>query len=97
MITVTETEYQSDAESTIDTPYLALTGELWSVFCDYLWENLPRYNETALYFSDRLSAEINGLGWCQVVSRWIPFVDGTNFMKEKHQFSLAIDMNYKCL
>ena len=30
-------------------PYLALTGELWGVFCEYLWENWPRYNGTALY------------------------------------------------
>ena len=26
-----------------------LTGELWGVFCEYLWENWPRYNGTALY------------------------------------------------
>ena len=32
MIAETETEYQSHAESTKDTPYLARTGELWSVF-----------------------------------------------------------------
>ena len=32
-----------------DTPYLALTGELWGVFCEYLRENWPRYNGTALY------------------------------------------------
>ena len=43
-------EYQSDAGTTKDTPYLALTGELWGVFCEYLWENQPRYNGTALYF-----------------------------------------------
>ena len=36
--------------STKGTPYLALTGELWGVFCEYLWENVPRYNGTALYF-----------------------------------------------
>ena len=24
-------------------------GELWDVFCEYLWENWPRYNGTALY------------------------------------------------
>ena len=33
MITGTEAEYQSDAGSTNDTPYLALTGTLWDVFC----------------------------------------------------------------
>ena len=34
----TEAEYQSDDESTKDTPNLTLTGELWGVFCEYLWE-----------------------------------------------------------
>ena len=43
MIVGIEAEYQSDAESTKDTPYLALTGELWGVFCEYLWENWPHY------------------------------------------------------
>ena len=32
-----------------DTPYLALTGELWGVFCEDFGENWPRYNGTALY------------------------------------------------
>ena len=36
-------------KNTKDIPYLALTGELWGIFCEYLWENLPRYNGTALY------------------------------------------------
>ena len=49
MITGTEAEYQSGAGSTKDTPYLALTGDLWGVFCEYLWKNWPRYNGTALY------------------------------------------------
>ena len=34
IITGTEEEYQSDAKSTKDTPYLALTGKLWGVFCE---------------------------------------------------------------
>ena len=33
-----------------DTPYLALTGELWGAFCEYLWENWPCCNGIALYF-----------------------------------------------
>ena len=49
MIIGTEAEYQSNAGSTQDTPYLALTGELWGVLCEYLWQNWPRYNGTALY------------------------------------------------
>ena len=49
MIIEIEAEYQSDAGTTKDTPYLDLTGELWGVFCEYLSENQPRYNGTALY------------------------------------------------
>ena len=40
MMTGTEAEYQSDAGSTKDTPYLALTGELWGVF----YENKNKKN-----------------------------------------------------
>ena len=36
MILRTEPEYQSEAEPTKDTPYLALTGELWDVFVNIL-------------------------------------------------------------
>ena len=49
MISGTHAEYQSGAKSTKDTPYLALTGELWGVFWEYVWENWQRYNGTALY------------------------------------------------
>ena len=35
MIIEIEVEYQSDAGTTKDTPYLTLTGELWGVFCEY--------------------------------------------------------------
>ena len=49
MITGTVAKYQSDAGSTKDTPCLTLTGKLWGVFCEYLWEKLPRYNGTTLY------------------------------------------------
>ena len=48
-MTGTEAKYQSDAGSTKDTPYLTLTGELWGVFWEYLWEKWLRYNGTALY------------------------------------------------
>ena len=39
---------KSDFEPTTDTPYLALTGELWGVFCYHFGENWC-YNSTALY------------------------------------------------
>ena len=42
-------EYQSDVGSAKDTPYLALSGELWGVFCEYFWENWPHYNGTTQY------------------------------------------------
>ena len=35
MIAGTEAEYRSDAGSTKDTPYHALRGELWGIFCEY--------------------------------------------------------------
>ena len=31
-----------------NNPYLALTGKLRSVFCEYIWENWLHYNGTAL-------------------------------------------------
>ena len=45
-------EYESEIESTKDTPYLALTGELWCIFCENFGENWLRYNGTALFFPD---------------------------------------------
>ena len=46
---VPNVEYKWELEATNDTPYLALTGELWGGFCDDFRENWPRYNGTALY------------------------------------------------
>ena len=43
-----EVKYASEVIFTKDTPYLALTGELWGVFCEDLGENWPRYKGTAL-------------------------------------------------
>ena len=43
-------KYLSYAGFTKDTPYPAITGELWGVFCEYSWENWPRYNGSALNF-----------------------------------------------
>ena len=42
-------ESESDIRITTDTPYLALTGELWGVYCEDFGENWPRYNGTTLY------------------------------------------------
>ena len=42
-------ERKSDFKLTIDTPYLALTGELWGVCCKDIGENWPRYIGTVMY------------------------------------------------
>ena len=46
---MTTEECQLDLKLTTDTPYLALTGELWGVYCEDLGKNWPRYSGTALY------------------------------------------------
>ena len=48
-IAVTGAKYKSKLENTKDTPYLVLAGGLWGVFYGNVWENLLRYNGTALY------------------------------------------------
>ena len=56
MVAVTAVEYKSKLEHTKrhpqkDTPYLALTGELWGVICEDFGEKWPRYNGSALYWA----------------------------------------------
>ena len=46
---MTGAEDECKFETTKDTPYLALTGELWGVFRDDFGENRLRYNGTTLY------------------------------------------------
>ena len=43
----TEAKYKQEFKPTKDTPYLALAGKLWGVFCENLRENQPRINGTA--------------------------------------------------
>ena len=57
---MTAVERKSDFKLTIDTPYLALTGELWVVFCEELRENWPCYNSTMLYNN---FVPLTGLAW----------------------------------
>ena len=47
-MTKTETKHASGVIFSKDTPYIALKGELWGVFCEEFGENWPR-NNTALY------------------------------------------------
>ena len=42
-------EKKSDFRLTKYTPYIALVGELWGVYCDDLGGNWPRYNGITLY------------------------------------------------
>ena len=53
-------------DPTKDTPYLALTGELWGVFCEYLWENWSRYNSTTVYSQGESLAPLWG-GKCSAL------------------------------
>ena len=61
---MTVAECISNFNLTTDTPHLALTGELWGVYCEYFGENWLHYNSTALYF-----AHIYGLVLVCAVSR----------------------------
>ena len=60
------TEYKSEFEHTRNTPYLAITGELWGVFCEDFDGNWPRYNGTALYFWKQIQYKY-GKGWWDTV------------------------------
>ena len=42
-------QHKEDIELTKDTPYLALTSELWGVCCEDFGENWQRYYGTVLY------------------------------------------------
>ena len=53
---MTEVKYASEIIFTKDAPYLALTGELWGVFCEDFGENWRCYYGIALYF---LEGDIN--------------------------------------
>ena len=46
---ITTTENNSESRIKTDTPYLALTGELWGFCCEHFRNNWPRYNGTALF------------------------------------------------
>ena len=55
-------------ELTKDTPYLALSGELWSVFYEYFNRNWPCYKGFLLYFVDTTWADYVHLAVIDVVS-----------------------------
>ena len=47
---MTVAESEADIKITTDTPYLALTGELWGLCCEDCGANWPRFDNTTLYF-----------------------------------------------
>ena len=51
-------------ELTKDTPYLALSGELWGVFYEYFNRNWPCYKGFLLYVSLDLNELTSYEGWC---------------------------------
>ena len=46
-----QTLHKSEFILTKDTPYPALTGEIWVVYCEDFWENWSCYKGTTLYIS----------------------------------------------
>ena len=52
-IAVIVAESESNIRITMDTPYRALTGELWGVYCEDFGENWLCYNGSALYFGEK--------------------------------------------
>ena len=46
---MTSAQYRCVYELIKDTPYLALTGELWSVFCEYFLDKWPQHKDVRLY------------------------------------------------
>ena len=53
-------ESESDFRITRETWYLALTGELWGVYCGDLGDNWLRYNSATLYGSSLPMASSGG-------------------------------------
>ena len=58
-------------ELTKDTPYLALSGELWSVFYEYFNRNWSCYKGFLLYVVAAYGLHKNwDLSWCQLRHHW---------------------------
>ena len=62
-IAMAAAERKSHFKLTTDTPYLALTGELWGVYCEDLGENWPRYSGTALYNHNKRKHVYSAKAW----------------------------------
>ena len=97
--TITVAESESDIKITAGTPYLALQGDLWGVYCEDLGENWPRYNRIALYVTNlghpwyfnwhcitRLDRRIGGYGDRRIVVGWCIHALGLAYKKTDVQF-----------
>ena len=66
-------------ELTKDTPYLALLGELWSVFCEYFNRNWPCYKGFLLYYLYGWGAYIESTN-CSLFHRTICMAGGPHWV-----------------
>ena len=69
-------------ELTKDTPYLALSGELWSVFYEYFNRNWPCYKGFLLYIENN---EYSLILWTDV-AWYLSYI----YMQDTGPFSLCI-------
>ena len=73
--TLTKAEHWSRLALTNDTPYFALVGELWGVYCKYCGDNWPCYNATTLYWCSADStfapSQWETVLLCNNVSHWL--------------------------
>ena len=87
-------------ELTKDTPYLALSGELWSVFYEYFNRNWSCYKGFLLYW-----ANISPTYLAVWVMNWVsislalsrPYVHFDGLMQERHNSSAsAMELHLSC-
>ena len=60
-------------ELTKDTPYLALSGELWSVFYEYFNRNWPCYKGFLLYIASEGVANVADIWKALLIALWIEY------------------------
>ena len=71
---MTGAECVSDFNLTTDTPYLALMGEIWDVYCEAFGDNWPCYNDTKLYSTASSTIVISfSTWWADHLTGW-PFL-----------------------
>ena len=79
-------ESELDFRITRDTPYLALTGEIWGVYCEDIGENWPRYNGIAPYMELARESEL-----CDVC-----FKDGSGLYLYERRTACSILYDWSC-